>query len=129
MFLLSHASSYEEGKQKSNFIHQYTCCGHKWWGADSNNTCKSCKKTVAKLSFAEMIGVAWFKCECGLIYAGFCHGNVRSKCHGCERKNFPEFIVPGDEAGSSKREKTHHCEMCHGVGHCPLVASALKHKR
>ena len=71
-------------------------------------------------------GIGWFKCKCGRKYAGFSRGDVMSKCHGCQTKNLPLFIVSGNEA--SKREhsnNSHHCELCKGnSGSCPIVHAA-----
>ena len=65
----------------------------------------------------------WFSCPCGRKYAGFSQGNITSKCHACQRENFPEFIVPGEKADKQEKDdkKTHYCNVCHGKGHCPIV--------
>ena len=116
---------YVEAKERSNYICQYKCsCRNKWWGTESNNQCKSCGKTVTKLPFGQMIGVGWFHCDCGRVFAGFIRGNVSSDCHGCKKKIFPEFIVPGDDAAGTERKSTHSCNMCNGNGSCPIVMSA-----
>ena len=123
-------SEFEESKIKSSFIHQYKCkkCKNTWWGKSINNSCKGCNEIVEKLPLTQMIGVAWFECPCGRRYAGFCRGDVTSKCHVCEKKNLPLFIVPGDKV-EGKKTYSHHCSMCNGSGHCPIVASAQRKRR
>lgn len=118
-------SEFEDSKIKSSFIHQYKCkkCKNQWWGTSANNRCKRCKETVEKLPLSQMIGVGWFECSCGRRYAGFSRGDVTSMCHGCEKKNLPVFIVPGESANGTKTY-SHHCSMCNGMGRCPIVASA-----
>ena len=122
--------SFEEARQKSGIVFQYKCvCNPKrWWGTNKNNECFKCKKTVTKLPLSETIGIGWFRCSCNRVYAGFCQGDVASKCHVCQAKNLPLFIVPGDRADKNeKTDKTHNCEMCHGNSEiCPIVAAAKK---
>lgn len=93
-------NSFEEflkAQNKSLFIHQYKCkCSKKyWWGSNSNNICKRCKKVNVYLDLKKMIGIGWFECKCGRKYAGFSRGDVSSKCHICQDENYPSFIVPG----------------------------------
>jgi hypothetical protein len=71
-----------------------------------------------------MIGIGWFQCACGRRYAGFCQGNITSKCHGCLKENLALFIVPGDKADKdeeTKEKKAHYCAACQGSDHCPIV--------
>ena len=75
----------------------------------------------------EMIGIGWFQCDCKRIFAGFCRGNVPSKCHGCNRDVDVAFIVEGNDAGDAERtEQRHHCNACLGRGHCPVVEEAKR---
>lgn len=75
----------------------------------------------------EMIGIGWFKCDCGRIFAGFCRGNVPSKCHTCHRDVMAAFVVEGDNAGKSEAtERKHQCNACFGRKHCPIVEEAKR---
>ena len=114
---------YFEASRKSRFIFQYRCkCKPGvWWGAAKNNTCKRCGKQVDRLPLADMMGVGWFKCHrCGRLFAGFCLGSIRSRCHNCHLEILPSFIVPGEDVGSSEDNK-HHCAACYGHPPCPIV--------
>lgn len=113
---------FEENREKSMFIHQYLCkkCKNRWWGASANNKCRSCDQETEKLDLSKMVGIGWFECTCGRRYAGFSRGDVTSKCHSCQRENYPSFIVPGDQA-SGKGANSHYCASCKGNGHCPIV--------
>ena len=119
---------FEQNRHKANHIFQYKCCSKTWWGSIKNNKCKKCNKEVVKLPLSKMIGIGWFKCQCGRKYAGFCRGDVTSKCHGCQQENLASFIVPGDEAHNKEKSNgnAHHCAMCHGVGNCPIVESVSR---
>jgi len=119
---------FKAAREKSDHIVQYRCCKKTWWGGSRNNTCFTCKRTVEPLPLQKMIGVAWFKCPCNRIYAGFCRGNVTSECHGCHKKNLPLFIVPGDDASNpeNKKKSYHSCSVCSGCGNCPIVQRARK---
>ena len=119
-------SNFQSSYRKSKSIFQYCCScrtGNYWWGSVKNKTCNRCKKEATKLPLQKMIGIGWFQCTCGRRYAGFCRGDVMSKCHGCQKKNLPRFIVPVEK--DDKREgsdKKHHCEQCKGDYDCPIVA-------
>ena len=86
MFSQFSSSEFEKNKSKSRFIHQYKCrCSPKrWWGSATSNICNKCGKTVAYLDLKNTIGIGWFECSCGRIYAGFAQGDITSKCHGCQ---------------------------------------------
>ena len=121
---------FDEAESKSQYLFQYKCrCNPKvWWGAAKNNTCRRCGKTVERLALEKMIGVGWFQCSCGRRFAGFCKGSITSKCHGCGNQNLPSFIVPGDDVSNTEKRvdrKTHHCAVCNGLGHCPIVEAAM----
>ena len=85
---------------------------------------RECSSIRSPLPLSEMVGVAWFQCNCGRKFAGFCKGNVTSKCHNCSKEVKPAFIVPGDDAASSSRKFSHCCSVCQGSGACPIVAQA-----
>ena len=117
---------FEESRRKSLHIHQYKCkCSIKrWWGSNANNKCKKCGQTVEHLELKKTIGIGWFECICGRRYAGFCQGDVTSKCHGCQKENYASFIVPGDKADKeddNPDKKNHYCAVCKGGEHCPIV--------
>jgi hypothetical protein len=120
--------AYVEAKRKARWIKQFKCCNperkkeRRWWGPAQNSQCLRCRKTGTIVPFEEMIGVGWFHCPspCGRLFAGFCKGEVQSKCHKCNTRLTAQFIVPGTGAGS-KKEHTHHCEVCLGVAPCPIV--------
>jgi len=67
-----------------------------------------------------MLGIGWFHCKCGRIFAGLCKGHTPSKCHGCGQNVIAEFISPGTNADAGKHHQ-HHCGACGGHGHCPVV--------
>lgn len=73
-----------------------------------------------------LIGIGFFECKCGRKFCGFCQGDVPSKCHVCgETKNFAVFVTPGDKDAAGKEAKyAHHCAVCKGSGHCPIVGKA-----
>lgn len=104
---------YFENKRKCRYIRQYKCdCKTStWWGTKKNNLCNKCNRRVEPLSFEETIGVGWFVCECGRLYAGICRGDVTSKCHFCKTENTAKFISPPSKMGGSKKFK-HKCKAC-----------------
>lgn len=121
--------NFAESLRKSRFIFQYHCCGNYWWGTQKNNICNRCKKNKEKLPLEKMLGIGWFECNCRRKYAGFCRGDVPSKCLNCDEKNLASFIVPGDRADKDeKTDKAHHCEKCNGSYDCPVVAQLRTHK-
>ena len=122
--------NFQDSRRTSQWLFQFECsCNPKrWWGTNKNNKCFKCKKIVNKLLHSETIGIGWFRCQCSRLYAGFCRGDVASKCHGCQAKNLPLFIVPGLRADKNeKTDKSHHCELCLGDrDSCPIVAEAIR---
>jgi hypothetical protein len=124
--------NFEKSRQKSFHIAQYTCkcTGRLWWNSKTNNICRNCNQPATRLTLRETIGIGWFQCACGRRYAGFCQGNVTSKCHGCQKENLALFIVPGDKADREDREKrnTHYCAVCKGEGGCPIVEKVKTHE-
>jgi hypothetical protein len=117
--------------KRSKYIFQFKCyyCRKKpWWGPIKNKICFTCGEVAEKLKLEARIGIGWFKCRCGRIYAGFSQGDVTSKCHGCQIENYPKFIVRGNKA--SKNEKTnkhHYCDICKGNrNNCPIVNEVLE---
>ena len=124
MYFDDDSSEFSQQQEKSLYIHQYqcTCSKNRWWGSQKNNVCKRCNKKCEALELEKMIGIGWFSCQCGRKYAGFSQGNVTSKCHGCQKENFPLFIVPGEKANKYDRSMNHHyCERCKGGKDCPIV--------
>jgi hypothetical protein len=121
-------AEYKQAFQKSKRVVAYECqrCCNHWWGNSSNNTCHRCQKTTNQLPLQRMIGVGWFSCPCGRLFAGFSKGNVTSKCLKCHTEVFPSFIVPSDEAQNpnGKEKKTHYCNVCKGRDNCPIVEAA-----
>jgi hypothetical protein len=117
--------SLQKYRKQSLNIFQYLCsCKNKTWWGIKDNACKPCNKKLNPLPLKEMTGIGWFQCACGRRYAGFCQGNVTSKCHGCHKENLAMFIVPGDKADKDKKSKnknTHYCAACQGSDHCPIV--------
>ena len=65
-------SGFQEAQKKSQFIHQYKCkCSPKrWWGSNANNVCNKCNAKNKHLDLKNTIGIGWFKCLCGRVYAG-----------------------------------------------------------
>ena len=124
---------FEKNRIKSMHIHQYKCkCSNTWWGPSANNKCRQCGKATGKLPLNKMTGIGWFECACGRKYAGFCKGDIPSKCHGCQVQNLASFVLPGEKASKDDEsaKKTHCCAVCEGSGHCPIVASIVaKSKR
>ena len=123
---------FDEKYEESLLSHQFKCeCFNKtkrWWAESSTSVCKRCGTRWNYLDLEDTIGIGWFGCKCGRRYAGFSRGDVTSKCHGCQRENYPVFIVKGEKAHKDdKRSSTakHHCSMCNGNGHCPIIMSAL----
>ena len=69
-----------------------------------------------------MIGIGWFECICGRIYAGFSRGDITSKCHICLTENLPFEIRRGYRADKGEEtDKSHFCNACKGKGDCPIV--------
>ena len=88
--------NFEDSRRKAQFVYQHKCkCSDnkRWWGTIANNKCRNCQATVKPLDLKEMVGVGWFECRCERRYARFCRGDVTSKCHGCNKENYPSFIV------------------------------------
>ena len=133
MSSLAHA--YREAKHKSKVTSQYKCIrclDQYWWGdnGEYDDICGKCGDHGEKLNKSEMIGIGWFRCECGKIFAGFCKGCIASKCFKCDRDVLPAFVVEGDDAGQ-QTEKKHQCNACEGRGRCPVIeqAKAISNKR
>lgn len=120
-------NEFSRQKEKSLYIHQYqcTCSTNRWWGSEKNKICRRCNKKCEPLELTKMIGIGWFSCRCGRIYAGFSKGSVTSKCHACNEENLPLFIVPGDKANKDNKTLNHHyCDKCKGGKNCPIVSEA-----
>ena len=115
--------NFEESLEKSLNTHQYSCCGHRWWKNGDNSKCNECQQTCQYLSLEETVGIGWFECLCGRKFAGFCRGDVASRCHKCDSHILPSFIVPGKKI-KRKTDDTHECDMCDGSGECPIVDDA-----
>jgi hypothetical protein len=126
------ARSFKEARNISKVTSQYKCCRydtHVWWGGnhEMDSVCDQCGSYGEKLHKFEMIGIGWFQCDCKRIFAGFCRGNVPSKCHGCNRDVDAAFVVEGNNAGDAERtEQRHECNACLGRGHCPVVEEAKR---
>jgi hypothetical protein len=122
-----------EARRKSRWIGQFECSNRrcrsskKWWGAKNKDQhCRKCRSQGVLVPFEETVGIGWFKCGlCNRKFAGFCRGNIQSKCLVCEVLLTAEFIVPGNRAAGPKKKNDHHCEACHGQRPCPVVEEAL----
>lgn len=97
----------------------YTCCGRVWWGGPRNRQCNRCHRDGADVPFGKRVGLGHFRCECGRTFVGFGRGDVRSKCHGCQRLVLPHAMEPPGQV-EAKSSLKHHCELCGGRGRCPL---------
>jgi hypothetical protein len=137
VLLLQMGSGFKEGfleaRRKSRWIGQFECSNQrcrsskKWWGAKNKDQhCCKCRQQGVLVPFEETIGIGWFKCgSCSRRFAGFCRGDVLSKCLPCKKPLTAEFIVPGNRAAGPKKKKKHNCEACHGHRPCPIVEEAL----
>lgn len=120
--------AYTKAKRKSKWIKQFKCIDalheeRRWWGPATNSQCSVCHEIGTIVPLDEIIGIGWFCCSspCGRLFAGFCRGSVKSKCHKCNTALTAMFVVPGARAAGTKKENAHHCEACHGESPCPIV--------
>ena len=108
------------------------------------NNSQHCRKhrhaVVELVPFDEVIGVGWFRCSCGNLFAGelmrlfvnlaldqvgflkgWIRGDCTSPCYKCSDDVSPMFIVPGVPSEKEKKEKGHNCSLCNGDHRCPLL--------
>lgn len=128
---------FKEAEAKSQSTHLFECqdCCRVFWvdmsgDRDYDTQCPDCNGDAFGYG-GPSIGIGWFKCECGRIFAGFCKSDVPSKCHGCQREVLAAFVTEGDRADKKDgaKKKQHHCNVCRGDGTCPVVEEALKSRR
>ncbi len=133
-------TSFQEAMQRSKFIFQYECpeCDEMWWGNLLNKSCKDCKDDIGlsikgrKLDLNEMVGIGWFKCDCGRTFSSFVAEGVKCKCHACGKASTPACVVSGDDpsnATKSGAKSSHWCSLCNGNGFCSAVAAARSNRR
>jgi hypothetical protein len=114
------------GERSVGNLINFSCkCGNEWWGGMRNDECRRCKKTGKHIPFEKRVGLGYFRCDCGRTFVGKAGGDVRSKCHGCDKLNLPYAIEPMGEV-KKKSTLTHNCELCKGRGECPVANGRRK---
>ena len=102
-----------------------TCQIYKWGRLGSKPNCQVCSRCKAPVKIVpreKWVGLGHFRCLCGRTFVGKARKVVHSKCYACGNLCLPWKIRPMGEV-KRKSDLTHHCELCHGSGSCPIAGN------